>query len=362
MSFPKIQPLLILILLLILCTHSQQTAVKTAILTPLESNNNGAEVMFNIQEVSVFDTYWDVNILHQTGWNFIIKTDETFGIDTTYDSTIEFTTNINGFPNTQELLFAFTTDNKQYISMLIPMDSFGKINKIYPSCQLSSTSPTAIGDIAAIPQTDRSCDIANGDCINWDNMLPFNTGINSKQPNKLTFIIKYSIQTNEIIFSYQSSSFAPGFRQKCRFASDFISTKGLKMYIAGDTQNESYQISSFEIKSIVGQTTSPTQNPSETPTTETPTSTTNKPTNNPIIQTPTIEPSPFPTILTNNPTIPTPAPSSSNNPTLLPTNNPSTLPTYNPTKYPTYNPTISPINNPTLSPTNNPSTLPTYNP
>eukprot|EP01084_Bolivina_argentea_P315192 546016_1 len=82
--------------------------------------------------ISINYTHWDVNVLHQTGWNFIIKTDERFAIDTIYDSTIEFTTNIYQSPNTQALIFGFTTDNKRYISTSIPMDSFGKVNKIYP--------------------------------------------------------------------------------------------------------------------------------------------------------------------------------------------------------------------------------------
>eukprot|EP01084_Bolivina_argentea_P315189 546013_1 len=123
---------LMLLSVLIQIIYSQSTPVKTSILTPLDSNNNGAEVMFNIQEVSISDTHWDVNVLHQTGWNFIIKTDERFAIDTIYDSTIEFTTNIYQSPNTQALIFGFTTDNKRYISTSIPMDSFGKVNKIYP--------------------------------------------------------------------------------------------------------------------------------------------------------------------------------------------------------------------------------------
>eukprot|EP01084_Bolivina_argentea_P315190 546014_1 len=172
-------------------------------------------------------------------------------------------------------------------------------------------------------------------------MLPYNTGINSKIANKLIFKFKYRKQTNEIIFIYQSSSFAPGFVQQCRFTNQFVSNNGLKIYISGYGPTESYAIESFEIKSVSGPTALPTPMPI-------------------IVQT-TFKPTQNPTDNTISPT---------NNPTLSPSNKPSAKPSYNPIQFPTNNPTDNtispskpPSNFPTISPSKNPTTsFPTSNP
>eukprot|EP01083_Nonionella_stella_P129053 391280_1 len=86
--------LFILISVMSSITYSIPTLTKTAILTPFNMNNNGARVMFNVEESPVVDMWWDVRIKYQNTWQFIIKADETFAINPNFDSIITFTMNI----------------------------------------------------------------------------------------------------------------------------------------------------------------------------------------------------------------------------------------------------------------------------
>eukprot|EP01084_Bolivina_argentea_P144177 253040_1 len=150
--------------LLIHTTYSWQSINTTySRLSPLQHSNNGVSVLFNPNEVDIHGLHWDVTMRREYGWDFIIQTDNTLGIDTTYDSILEITTNIYGIPQITELLFAFTSDNKKYIAMLIPMDYtfnngstyISHLNQIYPTCTLKyASSAFGIGDIASIPQND----------------------------------------------------------------------------------------------------------------------------------------------------------------------------------------------------------------
>eukprot|EP01084_Bolivina_argentea_P082843 149997_1 len=254
--------LIILISFLIHITFSSGS-INTAysLLSPfIPQNNNGVSVQFNINEVEIHGSHWDVNMLSEYGWNFIIQTEIPFGgIHTPHDSTLEFTTNLFATPKITELLFAFTSDNKKYIAILIPMDftfdnstsNIPRENQIYPSCTLTHTSVEfGMGDIASIPQTDRSCDIAGGDCTNWENMQPFNEGYNFEIPNKLTFRFEYTADSDEILLVYESSTFDPGFVQKCRLAHQFVSSNYMKMYVSGhsvhDKLHAEFAVSSFE--------------------------------------------------------------------------------------------------------------------
>ncbi len=287
--------LLLLLSTIIHNAYSIPTITKTAILTPFNQRNNGARVMFSVEESPVVDLWWDVHIKYSHTWQLILAADESFGIDTNWDSSITFTMNIPEI-QTKELLFAFTTDNMQYISVSIPMNRIGRSNKIYPACSLISKLPVfGYGDISQIPATDRSCDIAGGDCLYWKDMLPSNLGFNNYAP--ITFTLKNNRRTNEIILYYRSDSFVQGFTQSCRFAQHFVSQPGIKIYISGDNIGELYSVSSFNITSQIQKpTAAPTYNPTQTPTIST-----ESPTHIPS-QTPTFNP----TRSTKNPS---PAPS-----------------------------------------------------
>eukprot|EP01084_Bolivina_argentea_P040767 75258_1 len=342
-------PVVVLISLII--NIIQSTVIKTALLTPLKLSDNGANVMFNFEEVSPTDMLWNANVIHQNSWQFIINTDETFGIDTKYDSTITFIINILQ-ANTQDLFFAFTTDNTKYISMSIPIHNSNKPTKIYPDCTfISPTNMFGVGDIAGIQKANRACDIAGGSCNNWKYMLPPNVGMAVETPWPLTFKIKNDIILNELIFSFHSDAFPSNFIQTCRFSQDFISRKGLKIYVAGNKFPDEFSVYSFNITSS---TLSPTYTPTPAPTLS-PTFPTNKPTKYPTIApTTTYKPTKYPTISpTFNPT--TPYPTSL---THSPSKNPVPAPSPYPTNFPTFEPTISPTL-PTFKPSINPTLFPT---
>eukprot|EP01084_Bolivina_argentea_P040768 75259_1 len=326
----------VVVLISLIINIIQSTVIKTALLTPLKLSDNGANVMFNFEEVSPTDMLWNANVIHQNSWQFIINTDETFGIDTKYDSTITFIINILQ-ANTQDLFFAFTTDNTKYISMSIPIHNSNKPTKIYPDCTfISPTNMFGVGDIAGIQKANRACDIAGGSCNNWKYMLPQNIELPVKTSSPLIFKIKNDIILNELIFSFHSDAFPPNFIQKCRFSQDFISRNGLKIYIAGDKFPDEFSVYSFNITSI---TLRPTYTPTPSPTLL-PTVPTNKPTKYPTL---------FPTIFTQSPT-------------KKPTDFPTDFPTQEPTDFPTDIPTIKPTGFPTDIPTINPSVAPTINP
>ncbi len=251
--------LLLLLSTIIQSTYSIPAITKTAILAPPNQRNNGARVMVSVEDSTVVELWWDVHIKYSHTWQFIVAADESFGIDTNWDSSITFTMNIPEI-NTRELLFAFTTDNMQYISVSIPMDGIGRPNKMDPACSLiSKTLAFGYDYIRNIPLTYRNCDIAGGDCIYWKDMLPSNLRFNNYAP--ITFTLQNNKRTNEIILYYRSDSFVQGFTQH------FVSQPGIKIYMLGDNIGELFSVSSFNVTSQIQKpTAAPSYNPTQTPT------------------------------------------------------------------------------------------------
>ena len=96
------------------------------------------------------------------------------------------------------------------------------------------------------------------------------------------------------------------FIQNCTYNTSFATNKGLKIYLAADTNGNTVNITKFEIKYYYPETPEPTNNPTVNPTTLIPTGiptispTTTKPTNSPAFIPITVTP----TMMSNMPTIP----------------------------------------------------------
>eukprot|EP01084_Bolivina_argentea_P078490 142446_1 len=344
--------MLLHLIILFLTSHiaHPQRATKSVRLSHSNTYQDGAGLMINFNEVKTINNEWQVNVLSQDKWHFVIFLDNTFGFDENYDSSVKITVNTNNrnwYPG-NELLFGFTSQNREYVSFLIPMsvevNSYVP-NQIYPSCSHSqfggSSQLFASGDVSSMAQRDRMCDIAAGSCANWKNMIPPNTGF--PPLSQFSFILENHPNSGTLDIKLDSSSFPPGFIQTCTFGQTFsTNTRGLKIYIAGNDPGTQYSISSFDIQSAV---LTPTHDPTIPPTM--------KPTNNPIkppTYNPTYNPIKSPT---NNPNKP-PTNNPTHNPIKPPTYTP-TLRTFDPTIRPSYAPSIGTIN-PSISPTNNPTT------
>ena len=145
------------------------TIYSTATLSPNIDQASGAAVYTNNNEVSVINNgvaeVWDVSIQSQGTWQFILLLDGTWGFSDVMKSSIKLTVNSDsstsfGTATFDKLLFGFTSaDNTRYISTSIQMDDNGEPNYIYPGCA-ATTLTAGSGDIASLPSTDRSCDIA----------------------------------------------------------------------------------------------------------------------------------------------------------------------------------------------------------
>ena len=149
------------------------TIFSTATLSPNIDQVSGAAVYTNNNEVSVIKNgvaeVWDVQIQSQGTWQFILLLDGTWGFSDVMKSSIKLTVNSDSSTSSptatfDKLLFGFTSaDNTRYISTSIQMNDVGGPNGgpnlIYPACSLS-TLAAGSGDVAALPSTDRSCDIA----------------------------------------------------------------------------------------------------------------------------------------------------------------------------------------------------------
>eukprot|EP01084_Bolivina_argentea_P008369 15680_1 len=216
--------------LLILIIHMVRlyALIKTEILTPSNTNINGINVISNLQEVTTNqNNEWNVTILSENTWQFIIALDNTWGFHTNLLSTIKlkiYSSSIGGTETFDDILFGFTVTNNEYISTWIPMDNNGQKNRIYPNCDKISnpTQSFGIGNIETLPNVNRDCDIAGGECSNWKTLQPKN----AQYPNQieyvgfpLTFTLKNDPIVNKSIISFQSALYTSTFIQKCGFIS-----------------------------------------------------------------------------------------------------------------------------------------------
>eukprot|EP01084_Bolivina_argentea_P081433 147451_1 len=352
--------------MLLIHLSQPQTVFRSVTLTPSDTSikTNGATIMTHYQEVHSSNNTWNANILTQNRWQFILTLDDSWGFYPNVYSSIQVTINapsITTAPTMDWLVVGIATGNTQYISSLISMDNT-KQNQIYPPCDISST-PTqtyGIGDLASILNTDRSCDIADGSCANWSDMLPRHLP-NNTNAFPFTFQLDNDALNNALSLSFRANSHRTEFVQRCGFIAS-PTNRGLKVYIGGDATGQSFKIKSVQISgSIKSITKQPTMNPTKThtnmPSVSPSDNPTQFPTNIPSLA-PTHKPTPIPS---NDPSVqPTVTPSD------VPSNVPSVSPTFVPTVYPSetpsmpsVSPTISPSTSiPSASPSNTPSSLP----
>eukprot|EP01084_Bolivina_argentea_P153322 267358_1 len=360
--------------------HSQNILpIQSVSITPKSANTNGVYILTHIDEVTNANdnNQWRISTTYQHTWHFIIILDDRWTFNVNLKSSLSFTIRSATFPQSNafiqaddDIILGFAASNNEYISMAIPIGNNHAINtnKIYPNCYPTNDikSDFAFGNIATLPNGNRRCDVARGDCQHWSNMQPEMPQMFNTFPITVTFINDPSTDTLQLQLHSLTSSI-----QTCNFKS-FPPNQGFKIYFGGNENGQSFDINAFDFEYNI---IKPTTEPSISPTVNTPLPTlityapslkpTSNPTLNPSIN-PTLHPSNNPTLKpSNNPTLnpsinPTLKPSI--NPTFKPSVNPSINLTLNPTLNPSINPTLNPTKNPTLKPSNNPTLNPSINP
>eukprot|EP01083_Nonionella_stella_P209439 759215_1 len=334
-------------LLIFLLTFIAKSTAKSVSLTPRSSKQDGVNVLTHIEEVTRINTdeTWQLTTLFQYTWQFIIILDESWGFNSIEKSSLTFTVNSptpsDSFTQSvDDIIFGFSTNNDEYISMAIGIGNDNPINtnKIFPNCFTPASekkSAFANGDIATMPDYNRRCDIANGNCELWQDMQPaYSEVINYNTfPINVKFVNDPITNTLELSLDSPTSSI-----QTCVFQ-NFPTNKGFKIYFGGNENGQRFAVNSFDIQYDII-----TPKPTSQPTTN--------PTENSVPPTMSTLP---PTARTKVPTLVTKAPTfkPSSTPT---TENPTTNPTDLPTENPTENPTRSPTGNPSVRPTSNPAT------
>merc|ERR1719384_3005529 len=327
---------------LLIWSTTSQTIIKTAKLTPIQTYDKGARVLSSVQDAPPTQNgnefSWDVNIRSQKGWQFVISVDPSFGFDPYQKSAISITLNgPSAAIGTDELLFGVTNNNANYFSLAIPITpNYKRQARVYPpTCNV-----LAMGDVAALPQFNRNCDVAGGSCSYWQPALPLDR---PQFPLTITFENDPILRTMDV--NVITANFYKTQVTQCPFLA-MDPMRGLKIYFAGNQPGDRFVVDSFDIISQII-TPEPTNFPTLTPSGHPSVSPTRKPSINP-----TKAPTPAPS------TNPTPSPSTH------PTNFPSAGPTRSPSANPTLRPTVGPTDatrSPSLTPTRSPTANPTPN-
>merc|ERR550532_882399 len=362
-----------------------QYLIKSESLTPASPTLNGASVQSHVNEVSTTATgAWQVDVLEQNTWHFLIILDNTWGFDAASKSSIKVTLQSDSIAtgpvpdagSFDDLLFGFTTDNTQYISTWIPMDNTGQKNRIYPACDQSAGLGFGVGDIASLPNTDRNCDIAGGSCVNWKTIQPKNAQsptVYEYNGFPITWTLENDPVANTMSLSFETDLFSVDFVQNCAFDA-MPSGEGLKIYIGGNDPTHSFTVNSFDVEALsetplpTPMTSSPSKSPSLMPSKSPSMMPSNVPSKSPTFvpsqspsKSPTNLPSQSPLAAPSNAPTTAPSVAPSVAPSLAPTSptgNPSSAPSVAPSNAPTYSPSVAPSNSPISAPTPSPSKMP----
>eukprot|EP01084_Bolivina_argentea_P082216 148868_1 len=230
-----------------------------------QSGTTDVSISLNSHSVAIANTNYYVNVQAQDAYDIKLSLSPKYSFDTHYNSSLILTIHGNTpFPNADgDLLIVFSVGNRQYFSFFLHLDSNNIRSRIYPSITLSKNIKNVsewIYDTITYPQ--RWHRISNNDQwkqINqWRNqaLWPLQFIIENNPIQQISYFkFFHDIQnTNKLAVSYT-------------FNTAFLGNKNMDIYIMGDSKNEQFIISSFNILSQnTKPTISPTNHPSNIPT------------------------------------------------------------------------------------------------
>eukprot|EP01084_Bolivina_argentea_P133503 235602_1 len=230
-------------LIYIFFIHSCIAQLQSTTVNPITPSQNGVSVSYNTKNTKVSGAYYDISVTTQNEYDVAISLQEQWSFKSTLSTTLILT--LNGLtPNPSadaDFIILFTTDNIQFFSFFVHLDSTVVRSKIYPFKKLAIQENlfSYLENTITYPQRwDR---VSHGD--QWSNTRP---RYNGQAQWPLKFQITNNITSNKCIFSYydQGNIYQTG----NTFNDTFIANKPINIYIMGDTSNEQYQISDINIQ------------------------------------------------------------------------------------------------------------------
>eukprot|EP01083_Nonionella_stella_P081098 223226_1 len=281
---------------------------------------------------TVFEDQWNINVVSQQGSDLNIVMDSRWGFHPLFPSSIQLyiqgITSNETYQTDGEILFVFNV-NQQYFAQMISIDERKSSYKECPNSntQLITRDVTEMLSASVPDRYHRYCKNAintprNEATDNWDNVGT--SSVSYKQPAQWPMWLTITNDPISNTVTYGWSDALNGLNKvSSTFTSSFITSRGMNIFISGESPNEDFVISSVDVTYRYDVTTDhPTPFPSSSPT--------HKPSNKP----------------TQDPT------------TSLPTRSPTAKPSAPPTSRPSVSPTSAPSWSPTIvgetrSPTTN---------
>eukprot|EP01084_Bolivina_argentea_P019864 36933_1 len=307
--------LIIITYIMILFVKISITLKQTAILTPYNTNENGAFISIH-KDVTITSTtnQWKISPTDNSDFHMTINLNESWNFNPSKTTNIYIEIDSKYGETNDDLIIVFNDNyNQQYIALFLEMDIGTYLeNLIYPNPHTNKMKNGNLSHIISDTMySDKFFKLSQGNP--WSYFQPLTVGYtNNIYP--LNFQLNKTPQTDMLNIMYTT----PNPIQYASF--QYNINNPLQILISADDIGEIVYISSIKI--TYDDTTS---EPSKSPT-----------------NIPTKSPSKMPSDI----------------PTISPSKNPSYSPTINPTKIPSFNPTNGPIKYPTWFPSNNPTVLP----
>ena len=230
---------------LIVNGKEKATVIKQAIFTPTASSTQDGATLLLSNDVTVNGNEWDLIVQDQIGWHFRIDLDSSWGFSDTELSRLRLI--VNGTtPTTSpdlDLLLAFSVDNS-YFSLQLFMDNKDD-NRISPPCPSSDATSFKYGDVNNKVNNDTGQERATKLMEPWGEIQPSNF---PEHPNQwpMEFVLEndpIASDMNAVIHTHGNSSF----EQNCFFTGvAFTSDYPISIFIAGDDNNEVYNLSTVD--------------------------------------------------------------------------------------------------------------------
>eukprot|EP01084_Bolivina_argentea_P175172 303409_1 len=220
----------------------QAVPLKSVVLTPFNSTQEGASVIVLDTSVTINSDSWNITMDDQEGWQMVVQSDE-YGFHATLDSVIRI--EIDGaYPDQTDcdLIFAFSVDNSQYFAVEMFMDNASN-NRISPSCNGSSMWIDNATSSVPSDSTERWIQTSNNKYTDFGEQTD---GHNNDWP--IQFELENNIETaNEFWIIHNNPSWN-SYEQECGFNTLFPTQKGLDIFIGGGVNNQQCIIQSFTIQ------------------------------------------------------------------------------------------------------------------
>eukprot|EP01084_Bolivina_argentea_P300241 517659_1 len=305
----------------------QPTPLKSATLSPLNNNTNGASVSVMNADVSTSNV-WTITTSTQIGWNLLLSLDNSWGFYPNAESSLQITINGESIHNEHDyldLVLSYSVNNANFFSVYLSMDN-NVNNRISPSCDINpdpSSTNVNSGNVNQIVSLDTANDRWTKASLDetWAGMRQGQKvqGYDNDWPLQFTLRNIPNIYGDDLFVSFTTPTWNT-WSQNCGFSS-FNTDSGLQMYIGSNNIDDEFIISSIAIEYGYQLTYPPTANPIDITGTPSPTVNTIPPSSDTL----------SPSSNTQSPTVNTLSPSSNTpTPTLItatPTNTGTSSPT-----------------------------------